>query len=145
MSKIGPTVPIQASAIKKGGFAVLKDRPCKITNMATSKTGKHGHAKIHFHGIDVFTDKKYEDICPSTHTMQEPVLTRTEYDLMDIDEDDYLSLIHADGNTKDDLMLPGSELGENIRKNFDDEKMVILTILSWGDVEESIISFKIGD
>ena len=28
-------------------------RPCKIVDMSTSKTGKHGHAKVHLVGIDV--------------------------------------------------------------------------------------------
>lgn len=31
----------------------LSDRPCKIVDMSTSKTGKHGHAKVHLVGIDV--------------------------------------------------------------------------------------------
>lgn len=31
----------------------LSGRPCKIVDMSTSKTGKHGHAKVHLVGIDV--------------------------------------------------------------------------------------------
>ena len=73
------TYPMQAGLVRKNGHMVIKDRPCKVIDVSTSKTGKHGHAKCHFVAIDIFTGKKMEDLVPSSHNLSVPVVTRTEY------------------------------------------------------------------
>merc|ERR1712149_163467 len=100
------TYPMQCSALRKNGFVVIKGRPMKIVDMSTSKTGKHGHAKVNLVGINIFTGKKAEDMSPSTHNMEVPVVTRKEYQLVDLDEDGFMSLMDPNsGETKDDVQI----------------------------------------
>ena len=122
---------------------MIKGRPCKIVEMSTSKTGKHGHAKVHLVAIDIFTGKKLEDLCPSTHNMDVPNVLRKEYQLvshsrpfaranvtgpilnidqLDISEDGFLSLMSDDGTTKDDVKVPDGEVGDKIEKLFRTEE-----------------------
>jgi len=135
------TYPMQCSALRKNGFVMIKGRPCKIVEMSTSKTGKHGHAKVHMVGIDVFTQKKYEDICPSTHNMEVPIIKRTDYTLVDISSDSFLSLMDDGGDTRDDLKLPSGDIGNNIQNSFDKGEELICTVLS-ALGEESVIATK---
>ena len=48
------TIPMEAGQIRKGGLIMIKGQPCKVSDVSTSKTGKHGHAKCHFVAIDIF-------------------------------------------------------------------------------------------
>ncbi|OJI87141.1 Eukaryotic translation initiation factor eIF-5A [Aspergillus vadensis CBS 113365] len=122
---------MQCSALRKNGHVVIKGRPCKIVEMSTSKTGKHGHAKVHIVAIDIFTQKKLEDLSPSTHNMDVPNVYRKEYQLLDVTDDDFLSLMDEAGNTKDDVKVPEGEVGDRIRRMFhDEEKDCNVTILS---------------
>lgn len=130
----------KCSALRKNGYVVIKGRPCKIVDMSTSKTGKHGHAKVHLVAIDIFTGKKLEDLSPSTHNMDVPNVRKTEYPLLDID-DGFLSLMNNDGSTKDDVKLPEGELGQQIQDLFAEGKeLLVMIVTAMG--EEQAMSVK---
>ena len=118
----------------------IKSRPCKIIDMSTSKTGKHGHAKVHMVATDIFTSKKLEELCPSTHNMDVPSVRKIELPLLDID-DGFLSLMREDGSSKDDVKLPEGELGDKIQQDFDDGKDILVMVVS-AMGEEHALSYK---
>lgn len=103
-------IPSSAGDVKKGGYCMLKGFPCKVTEYSTAKPGKHGSAKATIVGLDIFTNKKYEDSWPTSAGVRIPIVTKKEYEVADINEDDmFVSLIQDDGSLKTDLKLPKEE------------------------------------
>jgi translation initiation factor 5A len=136
------TFPQQAGTIRKNANLVIKQRPCKVVEVSTSKTGKHGHAKCHFVAIDIFTGKKLEDIVPSSHNCDVPDVTRTDYQLIDVSDDGFVSLLTESGDTKDDLRLPTEgPLLTQIKEGFAEGKDLVVTVMS-AMGEEQIAALK---
>ena len=147
-------IPVKAGDLRKGGYVMLKNFPCKITEIATSKTGKHGHAKSNITGLDIFTGKKYVDLSPTSHTMYVPVIKNSEWELCDIDEDGYCSLMNENGTIKEDLKLPDEnysinpDLGKNIREKFNNNDSLMISVLSAPasidakEINEAIVGFN---
>nr|UXY88288.1 translation initiation factor eIF-5A.2 [Cryptomonas curvata] len=139
------TIPVQAGSVKKGSHIVLKGCPCKVIEVSTSKTGKHGHAKASITGIDIFTGKKYQDISPTSHNMMQPVVNRKEYQLVEIAEDSFLTLMDDEGNIREDLSIDinNDDTHKKIKGDFDSNKNLMLTVLKCMQKEKIIASREI--
>jgi len=138
--------PMQCSALRKNGHVLIKGEPCKIVEMSTSKTGKHGHAKVHMVGIGIFDGKKHEDICPSTHNMNVPNVTRKEFQLVDIDPEGYLSLMLETGDVRSDLKSEDEDIAKQIQERWEAgaDADVFVTVLS-AMGREKVIAVKTGN
>ncbi|KAI0520790.1 translation initiation factor eIF5A [Xylaria bambusicola] len=138
------TTPTQCSALRKNGLVVIKGRPCKIVDMSTSKTGKHGHAKVHLVATDIFNGKKYEDLCPSTHNMDVPNIKVEKKSLVyvELDKsggDDHFFVLQdlETGDESREHKVPNDELGNYVLKDLvdsdegailDDSKDILITL-----------------
>merc|ERR1712228_457022 len=109
----------------------------KIVDMSTSKTGKHGHAKVHIVGLDIFDGKKVEDISPSTHNMEVPWVTNTTYQILD--DELFLTLMNDDGDTRSDLKID-EKMGKEIMDRIDDEELAVQVIKAIG--REKVMAIK---
>ena len=140
------TIPMEAGQIRKGGLIMIKGRPCKVADVSTSKTGKHGHAKCNFIAYDIFNNKKYEDMIPSTHGTTVPVVSRSEYSLIDISDDDFMTIMDQNGETREDLQLPNfpENYGYELKNEFEEGKQLVVTVLK-ACGQEQVISHKIDN
>ena len=102
------------SALRTKGYVFIRNRPCKIVELSTSRPGKHGHAKVHVVGIDMFTGKKMDDISPATHMARVPEVIKRDYDVAGLNSESVF--IRNDDFESRDLPLPDGDLGLRIRK-----------------------------
>lgn len=122
-----------ANDIRINSIVLLREPPvpCKVVELAKSKPGKHGSAKIKVIGVCLWNGKKYDDIWGSSDNVSVPTVTKTDYSLLYITEDGYISIQGPQGDTRQDIKLD-EEFGPKIRElwqeNDNGEKEVIVTV-----------------
>ena len=100
------TVSVEAGQIRKGGYIMIKGKPCKVKDVSVSKTGKHGHAKCKFSASDIFTGATCEELCPSTHSIDVPIVSKKDWMIQGLQDETYVLLMDDDGEMREDLQLP---------------------------------------
>ena len=86
-------------------------------------------------------------MCPSSHNCDVPVISRTEYTLLDINDEGFLSLMLENGDLREDLKLPtGTEdadkLAVLIKEGMANNQELVLSVLrAMGD--EQVNSMKV--
>ncbi|KAL0694234.1 hypothetical protein Bca4012_061414 [Brassica carinata] len=155
--KDSKSYPQEAGTIRKNDYIVIKGRPCKVVETSTSETGE-----CHFAAIDIFTSVKLEDIVLSSHNCDVPRVNCTDYTLLYIFDDGFVSVLTENGTTKDDLKLPTDEAlltqvmlvsylllllvslwGEfmQLKAGFEEDKYIVISVMS-AMGEEKIIALK---
>merc|ERR1719322_309319 len=131
---------VQQETAKKGDFIVLNGRPCKVAETSTSKTGKHGHAKSKIVAIDIFTGNKLEDVCPSSHNVDCPFVTKTDYELVNID-DKFVTMVDTEGEYREDLKLGNEEFVEDLIADFNKGMNITLNVTKAMGMEQ-VVGYK---
>ncbi|MGW6536083.1 translation initiation factor IF-5A [Streptomyces sp. NPDC055051] len=122
---------VAAKDVRKGGYVLLKDRPCKVVEASVGKDS------VHVVGIDVFTGKKYEDIVKATENLQAPVVTHTDFQLIDIDGDS-MTLLNDDGETKELPLSADEDVKKEILAKYENGETFLVTVVSATGKEEAV-------
>merc|ERR1712216_685918 len=116
------TVSTEAGQIRKGGHIMIKGKPCKVRDVSTSKTGKHGHAKCKFQATVIFSGATCEELCPSSHNIDVPVVNKKDWQVQGIQDDIYVLLMGDDGEMREDMKMPSEEF--NTQDDIDNTKLI---------------------
>merc|ERR1712070_1363151 len=120
--------------LKPGSLVMIKGNPCKVTEVSTAKPGKHGSAKVILKGKDILTAKVYECTFHAGDMVDAPIVKRTEYTLLNID-DTSLELLDSQGEIKSDVNLPEAEhlsdVAKRIKEIFEEgKKECLVTVIA---------------
>merc|ERR1711971_1025096 len=77
---------VEVQSLKKGNFAFIRSQPCRITEVTKKpKASVKGNERIYIVGLHVDTGKKYEDTLLATLRIDEILVTKNEYSVLDVD------------------------------------------------------------
>jgi len=62
--------------LQPGRYVVIDDEPCKVLNVTTSVSGKHGGAKARLEAIGLFDNKRRSVVKPADAEMEVPIIEK---------------------------------------------------------------------
>lgn len=109
---------------------------CQPPNLAST-----GHAKVKLTAYDIFTHHRYEDVKPAHAMVEVPVVTRKEFLVVDIDDED------ADGGGFLNLFVPesggtGGEVAVRAREMFNMEGKDLYVVVLEAMNGEMVVDVK---
>lgn len=78
----------QVRDLQEGGYVMIDDTPCKITDYSTAKPGKHGSAKARINAVGVFDGKKRSLSQPVDAKIWVPIIERKQGQVVNIEDDE---------------------------------------------------------
>ena len=68
--------PTNLGSLKKGNYVIIDGEPSQIVDVAHSKPGKHGSAKVRLVAIGVFDGVKRNMVSPVTARVEVPIIEK---------------------------------------------------------------------
>ena len=73
-----------AKDLKEGKYLLIEDIPCRIVQIETSKSGKHGGAKMRIVAIGIFDGQKKTLLTPGDADVEVPIIERKNIQIMSV-------------------------------------------------------------
>lgn len=75
---------VSVGTLKKGDTILIDDAPCKITDTATSRPGKHGHAKVNLTAVGILDGKKRQLVMPGHDRVEAPIIEKKSAQILSV-------------------------------------------------------------
>lgn len=81
----GQTKQASVSTMQKGSYIVIDGVACRVTGTATSRPGKHGHAKVRLEAVGLIDGKKKVIVMPGHDHVEVPIVEKKTAQVLSID------------------------------------------------------------
>jgi len=75
---------VSVGTLKKGDTIIIDNAPCKITDTATSRPGKHGHAKVNLTAVGMLDGKKRQLVMPGHDKIEAPIIEKKNAQVLSV-------------------------------------------------------------
>jgi len=101
-------------SLQKGSYIVIDGVACKVVSTATSRPGKHGHAKVNMMAVGILDGKKRNLVLPGHDNVDVPVIEKKTAQVLSINGDT-ANLMDSESYETLDLEIP-EELKETCKE-----------------------------
>jgi len=101
-------------SLQKGSYIVIDGVACKVVSTATSRPGKHGHAKVNMMAVGILDGKKRTLVLPGHDNVDVPVIEKKTAQVLSINGDT-ANLMDSESYETLDLEIP-EELKETCKE-----------------------------
>jgi translation initiation factor 5A len=111
MTTEGETKKASVGSLQKGSYIVVDGAACKVVSTATSRPGKHGHAKVNLMAVGLLDGKKRNLILPGHDHVDVPIIGKKTAQVLSI-SGDTANLMDSETYETFDLPIPDELKGQ---------------------------------
>jgi len=102
-----------AVGVKPGDTIMMEGAPCRVSDVSTSRPGKHGHAKCRISGVGIVDDKRRIIVLPGHDRVEVPIIEKKNAQVLSV-SGNKANLMDMESYETFDLEIP-EELKDKVK------------------------------
>jgi translation initiation factor 5A len=107
----GHTKLASVGSLSKGSYVIVDGVACKVVSTATSRPGKHGHAKVNLMAVGLIDGKKRNLVLPGHDNVEVPIIEKKTAQVLSV-TGDTANVMESETYETFDLEIPEELKGQ---------------------------------
>jgi len=120
---------VSVGSLKVGSYIIIDGVACKVISTATSRPGKHGHAKVNMMATGLLDGKKRNIVLPGHDNIDVPIIGKKNGQVLSV-SGDTVNIMDSETYETLDLKIP-----ENLKADIVEG----VTVVYWEILDDKVI------